>query len=395
MTAGLPVLRPRPPADVPSLASAISAAADALAGATGVTLVLNDPQRATRSDSVLGPLAPTLAGRRVRALIATGSHHFPPAARAAFEHPLRRLMPVEDIAWHDDGAADLADIGGWRGHPWLLDEAFALLAIGSCEMHYFAGITGAHKTVTLGCAAHADIEANHGGALSPDAAPGVLAGNPVHDGVAAMVRQLTARRPVTAVNLLQVGARLVGAAAGGPLDALDALAEATRAAYSCPIDAPADALVLEVDGPLAGSFYQADKAVKNSEHAVRDGGTIVLCAACPDGVGQDQFMDLLRRCRTYDAAAAEMARRGYRLGDHKAVKLRYLTDRRGVRVFVVGSAIAPADLSDLGFRAASTVAGALAAAGIDPAIDRVFRVADAGNTCVTAAWPVSRGCPRR
>ncbi|MHC4715453.1 MAG: nickel-dependent lactate racemase family protein [Planctomycetota bacterium] len=197
-----------------------------------------------------------------------------------------------------------------------------------------------------------------------------------------MLASLEARRQVWAVNLLQVGDRIAAAEAGRPMQALLAIAPAARKTYCRPIPSPADALVLDVEGVLGESFYQADKAVKNSEWAIRDGGCAVLVAPCPQGIGQDHFVDLLERCPTYEAAVEAVTRQGYRLGDHKAVKLRHLTDRRGVRVFAVSDGLGDEDLRRLGFARASSVEGALSAAGVDPARDAVYRVADAANVSV-------------
>jgi hypothetical protein len=94
-------------------------------------------------------------------------------------------------------------------------------------------------------------------------------------------------------------------------------------------------------------------------------------------------MSLLRECGDYASAAARVAGRGYRLGDHKAVKLRYLTDVRGVRVFIVSEGIARSDAEAMGMTKADDVEAALASAGVQPARQRVYRVADAANTCVT------------
>ncbi len=383
----IPRLAPRRPAGdgEAALAAAVGRAAGALGDCRALTVVLNDPQRETQSPVVLARLAEVIGGVRARALVATGTHRFDADRRRPFEAALAAAMPFEEIAWHDCRSPGLAPVvagPSWRCHPWLLDESHALLAIGSCEPHYFAGITGAHKTVSIGCAAFEDIERNHAGALSPESRPCRLAGNPVHEGVAAMVEQLTGRRQVCAVDLLQVGGRIVSAAAGGPLEALAALAADVRRAYVCAIAEPADALVVSVDGALARSFYQADKAIKNSECAVRDGGAIVLRAACDDGIGQDAFTELLRRCRTYGSAREAVAGRGYRLGDHKGLKLRRLTDERGVRVVAVSRGLTAADAQVLGFSRADSAEEALAAIGISPSTDKVYEVIDAANTCV-------------
>jgi len=390
---GIPLLAPAPAARADAdaeVASAVRAAVGALADSRGLTVVLNDPQRATATPAVLTALADAMPAVARRALVATGTHRYDAATRRAFETRLRAAAKVAEIAWHDARADDLADVPGptpWRCHPWLTDETWAVLAIGSCEPHYFAGITGAHKTATIGCAAYEDIQANHAAALDPRAAPCRLAGNPVHDRVAAMLAGLQARRPIRAVNCLQLGRKVLTAAGGTPLEALDRLAPAVRDTYVVQIDRPADALILDVSGVLARSFYQADKAIKNNEAAVRDRGAIVLVTACGDGVGQDHFMRLLRECPDCSSAEVAVARRGYRLGDHKAVKLRRLTDRRAVSVFAVSEGLTDADLAALGFARAADPAAALAAAGVDPPRHRVFRVADAAHTVVTVADP--------
>ena len=367
------------------LESAVAAAGKSLDARGLNTIVVNDPQRETRTAAVLARLRAALPAAAFRILVATGTHSFDAARRRAFEREVLSPAAAEQIAWHDCTAGDLASVPGpaaWRCHPWLLDEA-PVLGIGSCEGHYFAGITGAHKTVTVGCAARDDVQANHANALSKDSRPGRLAGNPVHDGIAAMVASLEARRPLAAINLLQLEGRILSATAGTPLEALERIAPAVRSTYFRGIPSPADALVLATEGVLGRSFYQADKGIKNNEWAVRDGGCLVLLAPCPEGIGQDHFMSLLRECGDYASAVAQVARRGYRLGDHKAVKLRYLTDVRGVRVFIVSADIARAEAEVMGMAKADDVEAALAAGGTDPGRDKVYRVADAANTCVT------------
>ncbi len=353
------------------------------------TIVVNDPQRHTDTRTILRRLFPDGSPGEIRILVASGSHSFGPGRRNAFRHDLTDGLDCADFAWHDCRSDSLVAIGGgagWRGHPWLLEEG-RLIAIGSVEPHYFAGFTGAHKTCTIGCASLADIEKNHAGALSEASRPCILDGNPVFEGVSGMLSALESHRPVRCVNLVQVGGKIVADASGRPIETLRQLTATARSEFVREVDMPVDAIVAIVNGPLGRSFYQADKGIKNNEFAVRDGGVIVLVAPCAEGIGQDHFVSLLREAPTYAEAVRVVADRGYRLGDHKAVKLRYLTDSvcRAVRVFVVSAGLSDRDAHLLGLIKAESVEAALEEAGLDERTHKILRISDAGNACVLSS----------
>lgn len=334
-----------------------------------ILLLINDSHRATRTRTALQALATLCAGReppfRFRALIAAGTHRFSDAERAGFERETLAScgLAIESVAWHDaaDATASVR-IGEFRFHREVA-AARLLLPIGSAEPHYFAGVTGAHKTCTIGVMSREDIERNHRGALDPASDVMALAGNPVHDGIVRAAAALDAAgKLIFAINQVVCGGALLGAAAGDVFGSLDELLPLVRATYIQTVDEPADVLHLRVPPPLGRSFYQADKALKNNHLAVRDGGAIVLDAECPEGVGPDAFMNLLRQAPDYDGAVRAVEARGYQLGDHKGVKLRYLTDaaRRGVRVAIISRNISAADAHALGMRVFANADDALA-----------------------------------
>jgi nickel-dependent lactate racemase len=156
--------------------------------------------------------------------------------------------------------------------------------------------------------------------------------------------------------------------------------------YVRAIERPADVLRLRVPLPLGRNLYQADKALKNNHHAVRDGGGIVLEADCPEGIGPDAFMNLLRRAGDYATARQIVAQEGYRLGDHKAVKLRHLTDpaQRGVHVALVSPNVTVADVEIAGMSAFAEVTSAIdwLARVLTGPLERGLTVEDAGVVCV-------------
>jgi nickel-dependent lactate racemase len=265
-------------------------------------------------------------------------------------------------------------------HRWL-SEGGHYLACGSMEPHYFAGVTGAHKTLTVGVMGIASLAANHQHAMSSAVAGMRLVGNPVHEGIVAQVVALErSGARLFALNQVIVEGNVVGCTAGHPLAALDSGLPLVRRCFSRCVERAVDVVIARVGPPLDRDLYQADKGIKNTEAAVRDGGVLLVEAACERGVGLDQFVDLLRAAATHADARAVVQARGYQLGDHKAVRLRALTDSRGVRLAVVSRALDPA----LGPVLAATVLPDREAAArwVAPLLPRGARgivVEDAGN----------------
>lgn len=369
-----------------------------------ILLCINDSHRSTQTNPALrtlaklvGQMAQRTAGtgdRRqppwFRALIATGAHRFSDKERRTFEESTFADcdLGIKDVAWHDaTDEANLVSIAGVRMHRWIAESQF-LLPIGSVEPHYFAGVTGPHKTVTIGCLSRDDIERNHSGALSPSSDILRLWGNPVYDGMVEILRRLQAEeKEICAIGEIVRSGTVVAAAAGDPVGVTDALSPAVRRIYVQPIDRPVDVLRLPVPLPLGRSLYQADKALKNNHLAVRDGGGILLEADCPEGIGPDAFMTLLRRSDSFANATDIVSREGYRLGDHKAVKLRYLMDPacRNVHVALVSSQLAPSDLDGSGIPVFASTASALQwlADSVSGSSHSGLIVEDAGMVCVT------------
>jgi nickel-dependent lactate racemase len=348
-------------------ASLLDAAVGTLSldGARRVALVVNDPARATRTRATLAALArvhgAALARVTLHVIVATGTHRFGEVERRAFERDtLGDELAWSRIEWHDAGG-ELAPVGPFRFCRALL-EAEHVLGVGSVEPHYFAGATGAHKTLTIGVASRDDIERNHEGALHPASDVLRLTDNPVHLGIERMVGELEQRARVSSVSHVAHEGRAVAAWAGEPVATTVRLLPVARAVFAREVDEPVDVLHLRVPSPLGRSVYQADKALKNNHLAVRDGGAVILEAACEEGLGMADFVELLDEAPSLAAALARVRARGYRLGDHKAVKLRALMDPacRGVTVVLVSRALEASAAARLGMRLAASVDDATA-----------------------------------
>jgi nickel-dependent lactate racemase len=298
---------------------------------TELVVVVNDPDRATSTAPALRAIREAAPDRAIHVVVATGSHVWSDAAREVHQGPLREAAgSPATFSWHDGTNGAHADVGGVRIDA-IVAGARDVLGVGSVEPHWFAGLTGAHKTLTVGVMHRDDIAANHAQAMSPACRPFRLAGNPVHEGIVRAMSALADGRHVRALQ--HANTRWFS---GPPLECLADAAKLAEARWKRLVARPLDFAIAVVAPPLSRTLYQAEKGVKHCEFAVKDGGMIVLDAECEDGVGPDRFVAMLREAKDVAAVEAALARDGYRLGDHKAHRLRAL-QARGVRLAIVST----------------------------------------------------------
>eukprot|EP01051_Picozoa_sp_SAG22_P009905 SAG22_NODE_859_length_6830_cov_2.134601_2_plen_432_part_00 len=344
--------------DALAAAGLVGFAQGAAAAKQPLTLCVNDPHRITDTTSFLSAVFGLLdesieAGSQpsYRMVVAQGSHKATAEEIAAHEQKLlgdAYRARVPEIAWHSAKDDGLVPVGSNSYHPWMA-EAGWYLACGSLEPHYFAGVTGAHKTLTVGVWSYDSLRNNHAGSMHAGSGGLRLAGNPVYEGFAVAIGELAASgASMMVINQLVCNNKIVGVFADkDPLKALlDGVPLVTECFAAKIAGGALDLLVAEVEAPLNRDLYQADKGLKNTEFVIRDGGIILLDATCANGVGITHFVELMREAKTYDEAMALVESRGYSLGDHKAVKLRNLTEKRGVRVGLVSPAMQAAAAAD-------------------------------------------------
>jgi lactate racemase len=277
-------------------------------GSERVAVVFPDLTRPMPNRTVLPPLLAELArcgvpDERITLLCATGTHRLASAAE------MEELVGPEIVARYtivDHAATSDAHVamGDVDGVPVLLQreyvEADLRIVTGFVEPHFFAGFSGGPKAVCPGLAATSTIlEAHHPRRIADARATFVTRdGNPVHDFVRAAVALAP---PHLSVDVAINRARQVTAVFAGPLPAAhDAACAHVQSTAVRLVEAPFD-LVVSTNGgyPLDRNLYQAVKGMAAAERIVRPGGTIVMAAACEDGVPADgAFARLLADART-------------------------------------------------------------------------------------------------
>ena len=172
--------------------------------------------------------------------------------------------------------------------------ADAIVSLGVAELHQYAGLSGGHKGVVVGCGGRATISALHhrDRVLAPGVRLGRLDGNPFREAVDALGE-------AAGVAWSLVWAPAAKLWIGGPPRAV--LREAlTRIDPWEPVPVAAPGAVLRVPPVKASSFYQASRAATylglSPTPPVVEGGTLLLEAACPEGLGAESgFVAALRR----------------------------------------------------------------------------------------------------
>jgi nickel-dependent lactate racemase len=262
-------------------------------GAHRVAVVFPDLTRPMPNRTVLPPLLDELAragvpDARVTLLCATGTHRLATAAEMA-ELIGPELVARYRVVDHDARSDEHVHVGEVDGVPVLLQreyvEADLRVITGFVEPHFFAGFSGGPKAVCPGLAATETIlEAHHPRRIA-DARATFLTrhGNPVHDFVRAAVALAP---PHLSLDVAINRDRRVTAVFAGPLTAAhDAACAHVGAAARREVEAPYD-LVVSTNGghPLDRNLYQAVKGMAAADRVRRNGGTVLMAAACGDGV---------------------------------------------------------------------------------------------------------------
>jgi nickel-dependent lactate racemase len=181
-------------------------------------------------------------------------------------------------------------------------EADLLISEGFIEPHFFAGFSGGRKSVLPGIAARETVYWNHNAEFiaSPLARTGILEGNPIHRDMIFAAR--AAKLAFICNVVINAKHEVVGAFAGDCEQAHLAGAEFLSGLCRCE-KVPADIVITSNNGyPLDQNIYQAVKGMTSGEATCKEGGVIIMCAACNDGHGGESFMQTM----TQDLSPAEI-----------------------------------------------------------------------------------------
>ena len=266
-----------------------------------------------------------------------------------------------------------------RGTEIWLDRGFVAadlkIVTGLIEPHLMAGYSGGRKAVAPGLAGVETMRSAHGAAMLEDnVGPGIIDGNPFHEDLMEIAR--LARVDFMVDVSIDRARRLTGVFAGDIEQAHEAGMRAVEHEVRVDLPTAADIVITSAGGyPLDETFYQSIKGLTGALNIVRRGGTIILAAALSEGIGSQDFQELLRNARGNDDFMARITSPGFFRIDQWMVQ-HLCQVLRKAEVIVVTDGLAPDVLRTLLVTSAPTVEAALARA-----------VAQHGSTAHVAVLP--------
>jgi nickel-dependent lactate racemase len=234
-------------------------------------------------------------------LIATGLH------RAATLSELHQIVGSEILSRYavvSHNARDAAahvDLGLTQsGTRVLIDRRFIEsdlhLSLGFIEPHLMLGFSGGRKLIAPGLAGEETIKRLHSPVFmrDPRVVEGSFPDNPLHHELLEIARM--ARHDFIVDVALTRSRQIARVFAGEPVAAHAAGVEFVRQATRAVLEEPVDAVVTTSAGyPLDLTYYQSVKGVTAASHIVKPRGTILLAAACQEGLGSAEFAQFVRR----------------------------------------------------------------------------------------------------
>lgn len=345
-------------------------------GARSVAIAINDKTRPVPHQALIPPLLEQLKelglGPVIRFYIATGTHQ--PMSAEEFSRVLpEAILARYPVVSHDcDDPENLAFLGETsRGTPiWVNREFYQSdlkIVVGTIEPHHFAGFSGGYKTAAIGLAGRQTIAANHAMLTDPLSRMGEFAHNPLRQDI----EEIGARMGVHfALNVrLNAHKEVLDTYFGDPARVLAAGIPAVRAATETAVDSAYDVVITSPGGhPKDINFYQAQKAITPAAMIAREGGTVILTAACPEGIGSPGYEAFMRGVTDMDGVLEKFRVQGFSIGPHKALQVALIARRKRI---VVISELSPEAMRGLLLTPAASLDEAIA--GIK--ISRELRIA--------------------
>jgi nickel-dependent lactate racemase len=379
------VLRPNEAPEIADLSGDIERALKAPSGspplqevagkADTVAIVVDDITRPTPTRLMLPPIiselhAAGVSDEAITIVFATGLHR--PHTQAEREHLLgenivERYRVIDHTARDESSLVYLGDTS--RGTPVSVNrvvaEADLRVLTGLIKPHGFAGYTGGGKAILPGVSGMRTIISDHGyEALdNPCSVLGVITGNPMREDV----EEAAGMIGTTFILNLVVDWRkkAIGVAAGDMIEAHREGASILDSMAKVPAHGKVDVVIAGSGHPIDINLYQMLNSLiactRLPVPLIRRGGIVIIAGEAPEGIGHQDFLDIMRSGSSPEEILDIIAQPGFFKVDQWAAQV-LCEILKQIDVIVVSENLSPESLDQLYLEHAPTVESALARA---------------------------------
>lgn len=297
-----------------------------------VLVAVPDATRSAHLKEILPALTEKIAspGRSIDIIIATGMHkkHTPEQLQRLLGSPITKR---HKILQHDPSGPSVTDFGRTKyGVPVELDKAILkydfLISVGVIEPHLYAGYSGGAKTIAIGLAGAATINATHGIKFLDDPATGIgsLKGNRFQETLWHILENIP---PVFSINTVNdQDGRALKVYCGPVKDVFEKGADFAGKVFEAAAAEEADIAICGIGYPKDINLYQASRAMNYvlgvDRPVVKKGGVVIIAAELKDGIGQSpaekRFHDELKNMGSPADFVSRIKKEGCVAGEHRA-----------------------------------------------------------------------------
>jgi nickel-dependent lactate racemase len=299
-----------------------------------------------------------------------------------------RVVTEETIArypvlCHDaDDQENLVQLGTTsRGTPVWINRCFVeadlRIVVGNIQPHPFQGFSGGVKSAAIGLAGRDTVNHNHAMMTDRRARLGRYSDNPTRQDVEEIGQMISVHFALNAI--LNGRKEIVRVISGEPRAVMETGIPLSREVCQAAVAAPFDLVIASPGGhPKDINLYQSQKALAHASMVTRDGGTVILVAACPEGVGSRAYKAWMEGVHSHKEVFARFDNEPFCVGPHKALLI--ARDAVRVRVLLVSN-MAPDLARHLLLTPVTSIGQALAMATSDLPLDaRVGIMPQASST---------------
>jgi lactate racemase len=229
------------------------------------------------------------------------------------------------------------------GTPVFINEDFyrcdLKITVGNIEPHHFMGFSGGVKTAAIGLAGRETITINHAMLIQDNTRSGLFQSNPMRRDIEEIGNKTDIHFSLGII--LDEDKHILQAFFGEPIPVMQAAVPIVRQIFGVEVEKSYDLVIASPGGsPKDINLYQAQKGMTHASRITKDGGWVILLAACPEGSGSKAFEDYVIHTKSHEDTLKEFNQGYFEVGPHKAFQIA----REAVRVNILLVSDIPAGL---------------------------------------------------